>query len=168
MYHVTMRGNARELIHRDEADYQMMFALLARVAKDFDLKLRSWCQMPNHIHLDLKTPEPNLAAAMRQLFGKYARRFNLRHGRSNHVFGQRYYAVLLEEEAHFLEVPRYVVRNPERGGLCELPEEWPWSSYRASVGLAPAPAFLDLKGLLGPFGGDREAALARGDQVPQL
>ena len=40
-------------------------------------------------------------------------------------------------------------------------EEWPWSSYRATAGLEPAPAWLDASFLLEVFGSRRAAAAAR-------
>jgi hypothetical protein len=33
-------------------------------------------------------------------------------------------------------------------GLCAKAEDWPWSSARATAGLAPVPAFLDLSVLV--------------------
>jgi hypothetical protein len=36
--------------------------------------------------------------------------------------------------------------------MCRRPEEWPWSSYRANIGLAKAPAFLDNEWLVSLFG----------------
>jgi putative transposase len=50
-----------------------------------------------------------------------------------------------------LEACRYVVLNPVRAGLCAHPEEWPWSSYRATAGLEPRPAFLADSELLRRF-----------------
>ncbi len=38
---------------------------------------------------------------------------------------------------------RYIVLNPVSAGLCHLPHEWSWSSYPATVGMAPVPAFLN-------------------------
>ena len=34
---------------------------------------------------------------------------------------------------YLLELARYVVLNPERAGICDLPEDWPWSSYQAML-----------------------------------
>ena len=108
--------------------------------------------MGNHFHLAIKTPEANIARGMRALNGWYAQRFNWRHDRSGHLFEAPYHAELIEREAHFLEVTRYVVRNPVRARLCQLPEEWPWSSYRAAIGLAPGLPWLATSELLAAFG----------------
>jgi len=74
---------------------------------------------------------------------------------------KRYHAELIERDAHFLEVTRYVVRNPVRSNMCQLPEEWPWSSYRAMIGLAPAIPWLATSDLLAAFSGTAERAQRR-------
>lgn len=38
------------------------------------------------------------------------------------------------------------------------PEAWPWSSYRATAGAAPAPGFMTTDWVLGQFGKDRKQA----------
>lgn len=44
----------------------------------------------------------------------------------------RYKAILIEEDSHFLDVCRYVVLNPVRAGITMRPDEWYWSSYKAT------------------------------------
>lgn len=95
---------------------------------------------------------------MRQLNSSYAQRANRRHRARGHLFGGRYQAILVEQEGHLLELARYIVLNPVRAGICARPEEWPWSSYRASAGLAAAPAFLASAWLLAQFGSEPERA----------
>jgi putative transposase len=53
------------------------------------------------------------------------------------------------------------VRNPVRAGICNRADEWPWSSYRATAGMAPAPAFLDVDPLLRMFGRSTQIATSR-------
>ena len=55
---------------------------------------------------------------------------------------------------------RYVVLNPVEAGICEQPEQWGWSSYSATAGLSPAPAFLAVDELLAFFGSSIERARA--------
>lgn len=49
--------------------------------------------------------------------------------------------------------------NPVRARLRAHPEDWPWSSYRATAGLISCPAFLDLKPTLSLFGEGEETVL---------
>lgn len=41
-----------------------------------------------------------------------------------------------------MEAYAYIARNPVRAGLVRAPEDWPWSSYRATAGLIATPPFL--------------------------
>jgi putative transposase len=82
----------------------------------------------------LETPEGNLAQGMRQLNGIYSQAVNRRHGLVGHLFQGRYKAILVQKEAHLLELARYVVLNPVRAGLVAHPSDWPWSSHRITLG----------------------------------
>jgi hypothetical protein len=94
------------------------------------------------------------------LNGTYARRFNRRHGREAHAFRNRFGAVLQETEEQLRWTARYIVVNPLEAGLCGHPSEWPWTSYRATAGIEPAPSFLSVRALLSFFAAASEAAQA--------
>ena len=66
----------------------------------------------------------------------------------------------VEKQSHLLELVRYVVLNPVRARGMHLkdPAQWPWSSYRATVGLAPAPPFLKVDWILAQFTGEAQVA----------
>src|SRR6185312_11425582 len=110
-------------------------------------------------HLLIETPESNLSKGMRQLNGVYTQRFNRWHGRVGHVFQGRYKAIIVQKESYLLELARYVVLNPIRAGMVPTPDEWQWSSYRATAGLAPAPSWLTINWLLAAFSERRSKAI---------
>ena len=144
VYHVTARGNARAAIFRDEQDYRVLCNVLSKTVEGHGWLCHSYCLLPNHYHLLLETPEPNLSRGMAVLNGSYARRFNWRYSRVGHVFQGPYGAVLLRDDAHLLEVCRYIALNPVRAGLAGSPADWPWSSYRPLAGLVATPTFLEV------------------------
>jgi hypothetical protein len=117
--------------------------------------------MDNHFHLVVETPKANLARGMRQLNGRYAQCFNRRHRRVGHLFQGRYKAFLVERGPHLLGVCRYTVLNPERTRSPRRYDTYPWSSYRATAALEPAPPWLDIEQLLGQFAADRRLAQRR-------
>lgn len=158
LYHVTARGNARQDIFLDDDDRQRFLGVLDRVVSRFHLLLHAYCLMDNHFHLVVETPEANLSKAMRQLNGVYTQVFNRRHRRVGHVLQGRFKAIVVEREGYLLELCRYVVLNPVRAGLIRQPDTYPWSSYRATAGLASAPACLTVDWLLSQFGRQRSAA----------
>ena len=161
LWHVTARGNERREIFVDDEDRREFLHLLGRSVGLFGWKLHAWVLMGNHYHLLVATPEATLSRGMRQLNGDYAQHFNRRHGRDGHVFQGRFKAILVQREAHLLEISRYVVRNPVRAGMVKSPEDWAWSSYRATAGLEPAPEWLDAGFLLEQFASRRAAAATK-------
>jgi putative transposase len=144
VYHITARGNGKAPMFLQEADYEVFLSGLS-VARHLDGVLcHAYCLMPNHYHLALTTPQPNLGSGMGRLNQVYAQWFNHRHDRVGHLFEQRYWSRLFEAEARFYAVARYIVENPVRAGLADKPNGYPWSSARAMNGATPPPRFLDL------------------------
>jgi REP element-mobilizing transposase RayT len=129
LFHVTSRGNNRAIIFVDDVDYQTFLRMLGDVASKRGWVRHAYCLIPNHYHLLIEVPELDLARGMQLLNGRYARRFNQRHGRDGHVFAGPYFAKPVERDEHVVEASRYIVLNPVRAGLCTEPGEWPWSSY---------------------------------------
>jgi hypothetical protein len=117
--------------------------------------------MPNHVHFALDAEQEALSDAMHRLSGRYAQWFNRCYLQSGHVHQGRFHAFEVESNLHLLELARYIVLNPVRRGLCATAAEWPWSSYRATAGLADTPNFLETRWLLGMFGRDGPSARTR-------
>lgn len=131
IYHVMSRGNARRTIFRDEADYQRLCDGLKNVVDRLGWEIPSFVLMPNHFHLLLRTPGPNLSRGMQQLVSGYANWCARRHRRPGHTFQGRFKCQLIEDESYFWSVSRYIHLNPVRAKrpLAAHPREWPWSSY---------------------------------------
>ena len=168
LYHVGTRGNDRNNVVFDEFDRTTFLRVLATVVVEYRWKCVAFTMLDNHYYLVIEPTEENLALGMAQLNGKYARRFNWRHGRSDHVFGKPYWSEAIESDEHLASVATYIPANAPKAGLCDRAEEWPWCSYAATIGLAPMPTFLDPDPLVGLFGNDvaraRERYLAQVDE----
>lgn len=161
LYHVTSRGDGREDIYLSDQDRQVWLEILGQVCRRFNWVCHAWCQMTNHYHLLIETPEANLAEGMRQLNGVYTQRFNRAHERVGHVFQGRYKAILVERDSYLLELARYVVLNPLRARMVKRLETWPWSSYLATCGQVTAPEWLQTDWTLAQFGRQRASAIRK-------
>lgn len=157
-YHVTCRGNARERIFLVDPDRELFLQVLTQVVERFNWLCHAYCLMTNHYHLLIETVDPTLSRGMRQLNGVYTQAFNRRHLRTGHVFQGRYKAILVEKEAHLLELARYVVLNPVRAKMVRSAKDWPWSSYRATAGIEPAREFLTKDWIFAQFGSSMKKA----------
>lgn len=89
--------------------------------------------MPNHVHV---IAVPTDAAGLGKLFGtvhqRYARRVNATNSWSGHLWQERFYSVVMDER-HALAAMRYVEMNPVRAGLCDVADQWPWSSVHGHL-----------------------------------
>ena len=158
---VTSRGNARGDIVAGDADRRLFAEVLGAAVERHGWLCHAWCLMDNHYHLLVETPTANLSKGMRQLNGIHTQRVNRRRGRVGHVFQGRYKAILVEREAHLLELCRYVVLNPVRAGLRQRVADCRWISYRATAGLAPKRTFEQIAWPLGQFDAEADAERAR-------
>jgi putative transposase len=84
--------------------------------------------MPEHVHLLVTEPErATLARALQALKQSVSQ---LLIGHSGHFWQVRYYDFNVRTPEKRVEKLKYMHRNPVKRGLVELPEQWPWSSYR--------------------------------------
>jgi putative transposase len=125
-FHVTTRGNDGIDVFLTVEDRRVFLALLDRVVRDLDWTLHGWCLMTNHFHLIVETRHENLSAGMQRLNGVYAQWFNAWHARANHLFGRRFWAKRIEDDAQLQQTAAYVLINPVRAGLCTNPWDWRW------------------------------------------
>ena len=159
VYHVISRGNARQTVFLDDDDFRCFQRVLRHVVNRLNWRIWTYCLMPNHYHLLVQTPEPNLARGMRDVNGLYSQLFNKQHTRVGHLFQGRYKAVLVDSHSYLLELARYIALNPVRAKLCEVPESWRWSSFSAALGRSDTVmSRLDTHALLHQFGPDIDAA----------
>ena len=166
VYHLTSRGNARQKIFFTDADRELFLSTLSGVVRRYHWVCHAYCLMANHYHLLIETPKANLSIGMRQLNGIYTQSFNRRHHRVGHLFQGRFKAILVEKEAHLLELCRYVVLNPVRVKGGASAQSWKWSSYRATAGLGSVPEFLSTDWILEQFGKSRSRAQQHYRQPP--
>jgi putative transposase len=160
IYHLYARGSNRQAIFAFDGDRVDFLGCLDRVVARGGLRCLAYCLMTNHYHLVVQTENGELSRAMKALNGRYALRFNRRYERDAHLFKNRFGAVRQGSDSQLLWTLRYTAMNPVEKGLCGSPEEWHWSSYRASIGLDQPPRFLDVERLLSYFGDVSESAVA--------
>ena len=134
-HHVTQRGVRRQRTFFDNSDYEEYLALLRELKVKAGADVLAYCLMPNHVHI-IVVPKDKKSLA--RLFGvahhRYAKRVNALHDWRGHLWQERFYSVVMDEP-HTLAAMRYVELNPVRAGLCQEPDEWPWSSTHANLGL---------------------------------
>ena len=167
LYHVMNRGDRQEPIFKDDEDRQRFVKALGEACAKTAWQVQAYCLMPNHFHLVVETPQPNLVAGMKWLLGTYTARFNRRHKLAGHLFSGRYKALLVDGSGngYLRTVSEYVHLNPSRAGLVAMEESlkvYPWSSWPAYL-LVPAqrPDWLRVDRVLGEYGIPKDSAAGR-------
>ncbi len=158
VYHITNRGNDKKAVFKDDEDRETFLRVLTHVNKRYHWLCHAYCLMDNHYHLLIETPDGNLSLGMRQLNGVFTQARNKRYNKTGHLFQGRYKAILIQKDSHLLEVCRYVVLNPTRAKMVEKPEDWKWSSYRATAGKEQPHPCLTIDWVLGQFSRTRAKA----------
>jgi len=125
--------------------------------------LYAWALMTNHFHLLLRPAEIHLSTLMQRLMTAHAVNFNKRHKRTGHLFQNRYKSIVVEEDAYFLELVRYIHLNPIRAGIVSdlrALEKYRYSGHSVVMGKRNYPV-QDVDGVLSWFSDKRKTALEK-------
>jgi putative transposase len=155
-YHLTVRGNGREVVFAKPADYERFLEQLQAALAADEVVLYAYVLMPNHYHLFVETPLGNVQRFMQRLNTAYGMYFRYKHARPGHCFQGRYGAKLVNGDEYLLRLTRYIHLNPVKtkrrqgesmAGKRAVLEGHVWSSYRGYVGLAPAEEMVNYRWL---------------------
>ena len=130
-YHVVLRGNHREALFNASDDREVLNEIVMDALQRFDARLHAYCWMTNHLHALMQIGNSPLGKVMQRIAMRYSRYRHRRLRTSGHLFERRYRARLVEVDAYFLAVLRYIHRNPAEAGIVRDPADYPWSSHRA-------------------------------------
>ena len=129
-YHVMNRGRRKDLIFFSDSDYKMFMEVLKEAVQMFCLEIHAFALMPNHYHILIRTPLGNISRAMRHINGVYTQKINNKYKKEGSLFRGRYKSILINKEEYFLELVRYIHRNPSKAGLENILGEYEWCSHR--------------------------------------
>jgi REP element-mobilizing transposase RayT len=134
-YHVTARANNREAFPAGlEKTWKVITDEAWCISALYGTEFQALVLMPNHLHAILTTPRDDLGKVMNCWMSSITRILNTQTGRSGHVFGGPYHWSLINGTRYFGHALKYVYRNPVKAGLCEKPEDWPFSTLSGLVG----------------------------------
>ena len=151
-YHVTSRGNERKDVFKSKRDREKFLEYFKSATKRYDAVIHVFCLMDNHYHLLLETPSGNLPQIMQHINGAYTTYFNVKHGRSGHLFQGRYKAILVNIDEYAKALSRYIHLKPVRAKTVKDPAEYEWSNYQFYIGKKKPPEWLHRDFILQYFG----------------
>jgi REP element-mobilizing transposase RayT len=176
LHHVWTRGIDGIVLFRDDRDRADFLERLADAVAEACVECLAWVLLSTHLHAIVRADARPLSALMQRVKTGLAVRFNLRHGRQGPVFQSRFGSRVVQDDADFLNLLRYVHRNPLEAGLVaglRTLERYPWTSYGALLGRRPPHPFESVSACLSLLDGDEAAArerlrgaMARAEETP--
>lgn len=154
--HITQRSAGKDPLFVEDSDYLYMLSQLKEIAGKRALDVYSFCLMPNHIHLLASPRENELQEPMRDLFSRYAMRFNKRYMRKGHLFAGPYRQAICLDDAYLLAASLYIHMNPVRAGLVDDPRNFRWSSVRVFHDSKAPDSFIEPRFILRLLSSDDE------------
>lgn len=133
VYHVILRGNAKQDIFLEKQDYNKFMKEMERTKEKYQYELYAYCLMTNHVHLVLYDKMDQLSKLLQSLMISYSSYWNKKNERVGHLFQNRFLSKSVETESYLKTVCRYIHQNPEKSGMAKI-QEYPWSSYQEYVG----------------------------------
>ena len=127
--HVIVRGIGKQIIFENDEDYIFYLNRLKKFSDQTEVIICAYCLMDNHVHLLVYDPKGQLPLLMKKLGVSYSKYFNSKYERCGHLFQNRYKNEVVEDEAYFITVFRYILNNPVKAGICSA-SKYRWSSYR--------------------------------------
>lgn len=136
IFQVTTRGVDGCVVFRDRDDRLSFLAQLWQATRRNDWHVYVVCLMTTHYHLVLKARREAVSRGLHRLNGLHAETFNARHGRTGHLWGDRFALWQVRDDEHLRATCDYVLQNPVRAGLCARASdwEWAWSRFAADAG----------------------------------
>ena len=126
IYHVMLRGADRRLIFTDDEDCERFLGIMRKVKEHDPFELYAYCLMGNHVHLLLKEREVPLEILFKRIGVAYVSYYNRKYDLHGHLFQDRFRSEAVESDSYFMDVLRYICRNPIKAGLSERIEEYRW------------------------------------------
>ena len=124
-YHVTSRTNNKIRIFNRKLGRRIMLMVLEGAKEKYEFGLTNFCIMPTHIHLLIRPAEgTDLSKIMCWIKSQFAKSWNYIHKSTDHVWGHRYFSIIIKDYRHYGNIMDYIDQNPVKAGLTLEPEWW--------------------------------------------
>ncbi len=132
VYHVILRGNAKQDIFLDQQDFSKFMKEICRTKQSYLYELYAYCLMTNHVHLTIYDKMDELSKILQSLTISFSSYWNKKYERIGHVFQNRFSSRSVETAEYLINLCRYIHQNPNKAGIADM-ENYQWSSYREYV-----------------------------------
>lgn len=131
VYHVSIRGNNKQPILKEEKDKIEFLKTLSKYKERFKFRLFGFVLMDNHVHLVIEAgPTISISRIMQSITLSYSQKFRHAYQYTGYVWQGRFKSNVIEDDSYILACLDYIHHNPVRANMVDYVEEYTWSSYR--------------------------------------
>jgi putative transposase len=123
-FFVTTQTYNRRRLFQTEPSCNLLLETLQHYRREGHYKLHAFVVMPDHIHLLLTPNEITLERTMQLIKGSFSHRL----ASKLPVWQRSFTDKRMRTREDFLTHRDYIHHNPVRARLCQLPEDYPFSS----------------------------------------
>lgn len=130
-YHVVSRTNQRNWFQIPMKEvWKLAMSALNIANNKHPVNIHAFVLMSNHYHLVVDTPDSNIDKFMYEFNKNFSLTLRISSRLQNKMFGGRYKWSLLTSKSYYMNVLKYVFRNPIKANICSIVEDYPFSSLR--------------------------------------
>ncbi|WP_416198655.1 MAG: Y1-Tnp domain-containing protein [Sporanaerobacter sp.] len=130
IYHVMLRGIDKRKIFLSDEDCEKFLDNVEKAMEKSEFTIYGYCLMGNHVHLLIKTGTEDIGDTVKRIAVGYVQYFNIKYGRTGHLFQNRFRSEPVDDDLYFRTVLRYIHQNPVKAGIVKKLSDYKWSSYR--------------------------------------
>lgn len=156
IYHIMLRGINRQDLFEDDEDRLKFIEALSFYKEKSGYKVYAYCLMSNHVHMLFKEEKEPISLIIKRISSSYVYYYNRKYSRCGHLLQERFKSEVVENDAYFLIVLRYIHQNPIKANMVKELEEYKWTSYKEYI---YGGKIVDTDFALGVFAEDKTIAI---------
>jgi len=131
-YHVYNRGNNKETLFKEDANYTYFLILIKKYIIPV-ADVYAYCLLSNHFHLliRIKDEAKAIERCFSNLFNAYAKAFNKKYDRSGKLFAERFKKKEITDDSYLTSIIYYIHSNPQYHQIISDFRGYRYSSYKA-------------------------------------
>ncbi len=131
VYHISIRGNNRQMILKEEKDKIEFLKTLNKFKERFKFRLFGFVIMDNHAHLVIESNGLiNISKIMQAITLSYSQKFRHKYNYTGYVWQGRFKSNIIETDNYILDCLNYIHNNPLRAKIVNDVRDYVWSSYQ--------------------------------------
>jgi len=136
-HHIYNRGASQNNIFFNKPDYEYFLRKLKEYKDKYFIEILCYCLMPNHYHLFIKQTKAELSTSkfVADFSNSFTKGMNKKYMRSGVLFEGKTKSKIIQDEAYFKWVVKYILENPFKANLVSNILEYEYSSAKEIMGL---------------------------------